>query len=136
MTCPVLLAEDDPAIRALIAAALHGQQLELTEAADGEEALEHLHRQEWLVLVLDLMMPAVDGWEVIAWLAAHPEKKPKTVIVVSATERTALQQLDPSVVNAVIFKPFDVMQLAAYVKASCDLPHDDRRKSRLVAEVE
>jgi len=36
----------------------------------------------------------------------------------------------------VIFKPFDVMQLAAYVKASCDLPHDDRRKSRLVAEVE
>lgn len=136
MTCPVLLAEDDPAIRALITAALSGHRLEVTEAANGEEALEQLQRQEWLVLILDLMMPAVDGWEVIAWLAGRPEKKPKTVLVVSAAERTTLRELDPSVVNAVIFKPFDIVQLAAYVKASCELRHDDRRKSRLVTQAE
>src|SRR5947209_7424491 len=80
-------------------------------------------------LILDLMMPTLTGWEVIDWLAAHRERKPGTVIVVSATERELLRQLDPTVVNAVIFKPFDIHQLGAYVKASCELPHHDRRQS-------
>ena len=66
-------------------------------------------------------------------VAANRERKPQTVIVVSATDRALLRELDPSVVNAVIFKPFDVMQLSAYVKASCNLPHVDRRRSRIVS---
>ena len=45
-----------------------------------------LEENEWLVLILDLMMPAVSGWDVIAWLAAHRERKPNTVIVVTAVE--------------------------------------------------
>ena len=134
--CPVLVVEDDPSIRSLVASALRRRRLRLMTAANGEEALEHLKNQEWLVLVLDLMMPVVTGWEVIAWLAEHPERRPKTVIVVSATERSHLQHLDPRVVNAVIFKPFDIMQLSAYVKASCDLQHADRRRSRIVSATE
>lgn len=130
--CSVLVVEDDPSIRRLIGSALRRRRLVLTTAANGAEAIEHLRTQEWFVLVLDLMMPVLTGWEVIGWLAEHPERRPKTVIVVSATERSHLQKLDPTVVNAVIFKPFDVMQLAAYVKASCDLRHEDRRRSRIV----
>lgn len=130
--CPVLVAEDDPSIRSLIASALRRRRLKLETAADGAEALHHLQNGEWLVLVLDLMMPTVTGWDVIKWLAEHPERKPKTVIVVSATDRTLLQEVDPTVVNAVIFKPFDIIQLSAYVKASCELPHRDRRRSRTV----
>src|SRR5687768_7327295 len=132
--CPVLVAEDDPSIRNLIASALRRRRLQLVTAADGAEALQHLESRDWLVLVLDLMMPSVTGWDVIAWLAKHPERKPKTVIVVSAIDRTLLRDIDPTVVNAVIFKPFDVLQLSAYVKASCELPHRDRRHSRIVAE--
>lgn len=135
-TARVLLAEDDRAIRALIASALRRRRVEVIAAADGEEALQQLQSGEWRVLVLDMMMPAVTGWQVVEWLAAHRDRKPRTVIVVSATDRALLRDLDPTVVNAVIFKPFDVLQLAAYVKASCALPHDDRRRSRLVAETE
>jgi CheY-like chemotaxis protein len=134
--CPVLIAEDDPSIRSLIASALRRRKLQIATASNGKEALDALRSQEWLVLVLDLMMPAVTGWDVIAWLAENQERKPKTVIVVSATDRALLQGLDPTVVNAVIFKPFDVMQLAAYVKASCELPFEDRRKTRVVATPE
>ena len=132
--CTVLVTEDDPSIRNLLAAAFRRRRLKLATASDGAQALELLERQEWLVLVLDLMMPTVTGWEVIAWLAEHPERKPNTVIVITATERSLLQNLDPTVVNAVIFKPFDIVQLAAYVKASCELGHRDRRKSRIVSE--
>ncbi|GAC1432228.1 MAG: hypothetical protein NVSMB68_04670 [Thermoanaerobaculia bacterium] len=131
-TCQVLVTEDDPAIRSLIAAALRRRKLGLVTACDGEEALRLLEERDWLGLILDLMMPAVTGWEVIEWLAAHPDRKPKTVIVVSATDRSLLQDLNATVVNAVIFKPFNVVQLAAYVKASCELQHEDRRRSRIV----
>jgi CheY-like chemotaxis protein len=130
---PVLIAEDDPSIRYLIVSALRRHGLGLVTAANGREALQHLQTQRCVVLVLDLMMPDVTGWDVIAWLGAHPERKPKTVIVVSATERALLKEIDPMVVNAIIFKPFDVLQLSAYVKASCELPHYDRRRSRIVA---
>ncbi|MEK6373178.1 MAG: response regulator [Acidobacteriota bacterium] len=130
--CQVLIAEDDPAIRALLVTALRRRRVRSATAENGDEALRHLKKQNWLVLVLDLMMPEVTGWDVIAWLAVHPESKPNTVIVVSATDRALLQELDPSVVNAVIFKPFDPMQLSAYVKASCELAHDDRRRTRIV----
>ena len=132
--CTVLITEDDPSIRNLLAVALRRRRLKLATASDGQQALEMLERQEWLVLVLDLMMPNVTGWDVISWLAEHPERKPNTVIVITATERSLLQNLDPTVVNAVIFKPFDIVQLAAYVKASCELGHRDRRKSRIVSE--
>ncbi len=98
-SCPVLIAEDDPSIRALLTTALRRRKLAVSAAADGRETLQHLHRQEWLVLVLDLMMPAVTGWDVIPWLAANRERKPQTVIVVSATDRALLRELDPSVVN-------------------------------------
>lgn len=113
--------------------ALRRRRLNTRTASDGSEALELLARQEWGVLVLDLMMPKVSGWEVVEWLAANPEKKPKTVIVVSAADREMLRRLDPTVVNAVIFKPFDIFQLTAYVKASCELHHGDRRSARTVA---
>lgn len=134
--CPILVAEDDPAIRTLITTALKRRKLQLATAENGAEAIQHLRDREWLVLVLDLMMPTVTGWDVIAWLAANRDRKPKTVIVVSATDRTLLGEVDPTVVNAVIFKPFDVQQLTAYVKASCDLAHDDRRRTRIVPATE
>ena len=130
--CDVLVAEDDPSIRALMATAFRRRRLKPALAANGTEALQHLQSQEFLVLVLDMMMPEVNGWDVIAWLAANRERKPRTVIVVSASDRELLAELDATVVNAVIFKPFDIMQLSAYVKASCDLPHRDRRRSRIV----
>ena len=134
--CPVLIAEDDPSIRALLASAFHRRRLRPAVASNGAEAIEHLQTQDWRVLVLDLMMPAVTGWDVISWLAKNRDRKPKTVIVVSAADRALLQELDPSVVNAVIFKPFDVLQLSAYVKASCELQRTDRRRSRVIAAME
>lgn len=126
----VLVAEDDPSLRKLMATALRRQGLEVTTTIHGGEALTQLEAACWNVLVLDLMMPTMSGWDVIAWLAEHPDRKPRSVIVVSAATRAILRELDPTVVNAIIFKPFDVLQLGAYVKAACKLPTADRRRTR------
>ncbi len=130
--CPVLITEDDPALRKLLATAIRRRRLDVETATNGQEALSLLADREWLVLVLDLMMPTVSGWDVIAWLADHRDRKPHSVIVVSAVDREMFQRLDPTVVNAIIFKPFDVFHLASYVKTACELHHQDRRRSRLV----
>lgn len=130
--CPVLVTEDDPGIRKLVATALRRRRIELQTAENGAEAIALLSEREWLVLVLDLMMPVVSGFEVVSWLLEHQDRKPGTVIVVSAMDREALAQLDPVVVNAIIFKPFDIAHMTSYVKTACDLRHKDRRKARLV----
>ena len=128
----VLVAEDDAAIRRLISVTLQHQSVPSRLAVDGGEAIAALEQARWRVLVLDLMMPRVDGWDVLRWIESHPDARPDSVIVVSAADRTILQQLDPTLVNAIIFKPFDVSQLSAYVKSTLELPRTDQRRARVV----
>ena len=128
----VLIVEDDPAIRRLMAFSFEHEGLSVTTARDGLEAIETLKSRHFRVLVLDLMMPRVSGWEVIDWLKERPEGRPRSVIVVSATNRDVLKELEPEVVNAIVFKPFDVNELAGYVKACCGPADADRRSKRMV----
>lgn len=132
--CRILVAEDDPPLQKLIVTALRRRQQYQVEAANnGAEAIEALQRDRWNALVLDLMMPTLSGWDVIAWLAQHPEHRPSSVVVVSAADRTMLREVDPSVVNAIIFKPFDLLSLLSYVRAACELSTSDRRRARIVS---
>jgi CheY-like chemotaxis protein len=135
-TCRVLVVDDDAPLRKLIEAAVRRRRVGMVEtAADGAETIERLSSGPgWTVLVLDLMMPRKNGWEVIEWLRSNRAHVPHSVIVVSAADRAVLQQLDPSVVNAIIFKPFDVFQLGAYVQAACAFAREDRRRRRIVGE--
>lgn len=129
----VLIVEDDNAIRRLLATTFQREGLPVTSARDGMEALEALRRKAYRVVLLDLMMPRVSGWEVIDWLREHPSEKPRTLIVVSATNRDVLNELDPMIVNAIVFKPFNVYELTGYVRAACIAPIDvDRRSKRMI----
>ncbi len=113
---------------------LRRRRMEVELAEDGQEARDALRRERFDVLVMDLMMPRLNGWDLIRWLGAHGDCRPKSVIVMSAADRDALRDLDPSVVNAIFFKPFDVLQLGAYVRsAAC--ADGDRRQARRVRTV-
>ncbi len=132
----VLIVEDDNAIRRLLTTTFKREGLPVTPARDGMEALEALRGRPYRVVLLDLMMPRVSGWEVIDWLREHPTEQPRTLIVVSATNREVLRELDPEVVNAVVFKPFNVYELTGYVKAACTAPIErDRRSKRPIGTV-
>lgn len=128
----VLVTEDDEAIRRLLVMTLRRRRVDVHVAKDGSEALEALERERWSVLLMDLMMPRVSGWEVVRWLAAHPERKPQSVIVVSAAGPDVLRELDPTIVNAIIFKPFDVDELGAYVKGAAYREGRDQRRARMM----
>lgn len=128
----MIVAEDDPAIRRLLGLTLRRRGLDVQLAADGAQALAALQQQPASAIILDMMMPEVTGWEVVRWLGEHPEHRPPSIIVVSAAGPDVLRELDPTVVNAIIFKPFDVIELAGYVCDTVRRQARDRRRGRVV----
>ena len=81
----MLVVEDDSATRDAVVAML--EELGVTEietANDGEQALEALERRKFGTLILDLMMPRVDGYEVLRALRNGTHQRPDRVIVMSA----------------------------------------------------
>jgi CheY-like chemotaxis protein len=85
---PVLVVDDDPDVRELFRRTLARDHMTIIEAANGEEALQQLRTQTPSVILLDLMMPVMDGFEFIAEFNCHPEWKHIPVVVVTAKHIT------------------------------------------------
>jgi signal transduction histidine kinase/CheY-like chemotaxis protein len=88
-----LIAEDDPATRELLRRTLEKDGWEVVEAANGRQALECVAQQPPAVIVLDLMMPEMDGFEFLEELRRRPEGRQVPVLVVTAKELTEEERL-------------------------------------------
>ena len=113
----VLVVDDEPAIRALVAKIVERAGHQVDTARDGAEAIEKLDQTDYAVIVLDLMMPNVDGYGLIQHLKARQGAKP-AVIVVSAGDSAALRQLDGALVHSILRKPFDIDVLGDLITAA------------------
>ncbi len=80
----ILVVDDDPDIRDLIQAILEAVGHEIALAADGQEALNKLRRKAYDLVVLDIMMPTMSGYEVLEQIRAMPSRASTPVIVVTA----------------------------------------------------
>jgi CheY-like chemotaxis protein len=106
----VLVVDDDPAIRGLVADALRDQGYTVDLAAHGREALEAMRTRRPATVVLDLMMPVMDGFSFIE--ACHNEQLCENVpIVVISAVHDALRRIQQVPVHACIAKPFDLDDL-------------------------
>jgi len=113
--------DDDPSIRRMIMAALRRDGYAFSEAANGKEALEIMRQQHPAVVVLDLMMPIVSGWDVLRERAAEPALQSIPVIIVSANRGPELATAMDKGICAFLPKPFDITVLSALVR-SCVMP--------------
>jgi DNA-binding response OmpR family regulator len=113
-----LIVEDDPAIRRLVEKLLTRKGVEIVTAHDGRAAIAHLRDKDFSVVVLDLMVPEVNGFEVIDFIKREEKRVP--VAVVSAVSQQALTDLDLDVVKLVISKPFDVDEFTKGVVGLCE----------------
>jgi len=113
-----LVVEDDPAIRRLVEKLLARRGIEIHTASDGATAIEKLRTTPYSVVVLDLMVPEVNGFEVIEFIRGARLDIP--VAVVSAVSQQALTKLDLDVVKLVISKPFDVAEFTKAIVALCE----------------
>lgn len=112
----MLLAEDDRAIRNALERALSLEGYRVTAVADGVEALAQAHRNPPDVLVLDVMMPGIDGLQVCRVLRAEGDRTP--VLMLTALVETAdrIAGLDAGADDYVV-KPFDVEEVFARLRA-------------------
>ncbi|MEV6112550.1 response regulator transcription factor [Streptomyces sp. NPDC052109] len=112
----VLLAEDDRAIRHALERALTLEGYEVTAVADGVEALAQAHKTPPDVLLLDVMMPGIDGLQVCRVLRAEGDRTP--ILMLTALVETAdrIAGLDAGADDYVV-KPFDVEEVFARLRA-------------------
>jgi CheY-like chemotaxis protein len=116
----VLIAEDDPSIRRMLTVSLRKQGYRTTEACDGGEALDAMRAGQTDLVILDLMMPKVTGWQVLAERAADPELRKIPVIVVTAERGDDVAKILDDGISALLPKPFSLEALQALVKSGLD----------------
>lgn len=112
----VLIADDDLAIRQLVCTIVRREGLEVDCVADGAEAIEKLQEHQYAVILLDLMMPRLDGFGVVEWLRTHTPAKKPVVLVITAYADQKFKEVDPTIVAGVIRKPFEVADLGNLVR--------------------
>ncbi|HEX9983229.1 MAG TPA: response regulator [Thermoanaerobaculia bacterium] len=114
MTLRALVIDDDVAIRLLVTRILERRNFSVDSARDGAEGIEKLAAAEYDVIVLDLMMPRLDGAGVMKYLGEyHPAQLP-TVLVMTAFGASAAERLSPPAEHF-LEKPFDVEALVREV---------------------
>jgi two-component system, sensor histidine kinase and response regulator len=109
----VLVVEDEPAIRTMLQAVLEDEGLRVITAGDGIEALRVVESTPPAVVVTDLMMPRLDGWELIERL--RTARVPVRGIIALSAAATTSQR--PPSADLFIAKPFDIEQVIAAVFA-------------------
>ena len=107
----VLVVDDDEPIRMMLAKVVERQNLAVDTARDGAEAIEKIDRDGYALIILDLMMPHVDGFAVLRYLQQHhPDLVPCTIIASAVPENEILKKFDGNVFR-IHAKPFDMSQL-------------------------
>jgi CheY-like chemotaxis protein len=114
----VLLVEDDADQRERVRAWLEGQQWIVQEAANGREALARLQAEKPDVILLDLMMPEMDGFAVVAALQKEPRWRDVPVIVITARDLDAKdrERLNSGVQSVLVKETFRPVELVERIR--------------------
>jgi DNA-binding response OmpR family regulator len=111
----ILVTDDDDAIRALLLTVLRRRGFKVDTARNGIEGLENIRRCRYSLVVLDLMMPMMSGYDVLAEIEKMPVDDRPMVLVFTAGAAT--QALNPAIVAGALRKPFDIELLVDTIAA-------------------
>jgi DNA-binding response OmpR family regulator len=124
----VLIVDDDDAIRALLSTVLRRRGLHVDGARNGVEAIARLGESRYSLILLDLMMPIMSGFQVLEHLADESASVRPMVIVLTAGLEA--RSLDTTFVVGTVHKPFDIEMLVDTVmgclKVAAPLSADGR----------
>ena len=107
----ILVVDDDQVIQQLLKVNLELEGYAVEVASDGEEALVLFDRFQPDLVLLDIMMPKLDGWEVARRLAGATGGPPPIVLLSARAQESDVQKGNDLGVAAYVTKPFDPIQL-------------------------
>jgi len=128
----ILIVDDEAPIRALMRATLTMAGHQVAEASGGEEALEKIKKSDFDLVVLDIMMPVTDGYEVLERIKAIPSKAHIPVIVVTAKTYESEGIMREMTAGAIdhLAKPFDPEDLEIAVSRALNAGEDQLEVKR------
>ena len=108
----IMLADDDVEIRRILMRSLSSLEGDVIEARDGEEALEMIIGHQPDLVILDVMMPTLSGWELCKYIRSKDEYKGIAVVMLTAIGRTVNEMTSPLYgADAYLDKPFDIQEV-------------------------
>ena len=108
----VMAVDDDPVIRGLLEVNLEMEGHQVIMAVDGQDALDKVHTERPELILLDVMMPNVNGWQVAEALKGDPATRDIPVIFLSARAMEADVRKGAELgVESYVTKPFDPIEL-------------------------
>jgi two-component system, NtrC family, response regulator PilR len=126
----ILIVDDDSSIRTLLSVVAARAGVEADVASDGIEAMQKLEADDYDLVVLDLSMPRMNGYDLIERLR---ERRPgPAVIVLTALSTKNFIDLDPEVVHCVVRKPFDLNTFMALFVATATEMCAARRQGNII----
>lgn len=112
---PVLLVEDDPDLRDVMRQVLEEQGFRVDAVAEGREALAHVERELPVVILLDLRMPGMDGWQFAQ--AFHARYGHLAPIIVVTADPDARREAEALEAESFLAKPFDTEQVVGAIES-------------------
>lgn len=118
---PILVVDDDPDAIEIVQTFLESRGYEVASAADGHEALAQLEEVKPALILLDVMMPGMDGWEVARTVKSHPEFSDIRVVMLTArSDFTDKQEGLRSGADDYIVKPIRLDELGQKVERNLE----------------
>ncbi len=113
----ILIADDDPEILTMLGIRLSKKGYEVLEAVDGNQTLDLAHRHHPDLVLLDVMMPGKNGWEVAKELRADDEFSNVGIVMLTAIGEKVNEMTSPLYgADAYVDKPFDFSELEKKIK--------------------
>lgn len=125
-----LVCEDDDAIREMVRTVLERDGFSVEGVCDGETAISRIRDGGFDLIVLDLMIPGVNGFDVLEFLQAREPSRLKRVLITTAVPMSMAARI-PSGICHVLPKPFDIDTLVAMAR-ECSEDTLSRRSRRLL----
>jgi CheY-like chemotaxis protein len=117
----ILVVDDDHGVRHLLHSVLTQRGLTVDVASDGNQALQLLGEHQYSVIILDLLMPIANGFDVLRGMDAVEFQAPPVVLVVTGADRRIVDELDAQRIHGIVRKPFDAEELASLVLACAEI---------------
>ena len=127
----ILVVDDDTTMVKLINVNLKLNNYAVIEAVSGEQALDIVSKEPLDLVVLDIMMPGVDGWEVLSRIRLDPDTEELPVILVTAkTQDSDVIRGWELGADEYVIKPFNPLLLVEVIRMVLDRSYEDRLERR------
>lgn len=111
----VLIVDDEPDLLLMLRVSLEAVGFETGLAADGDEALRRIRAEHFDVVLLDMMMPVLDGWAVLGALKNDPTAPP-IIVVTAKTAQATKDEAFALGASDFVSKPFDLENLVSRIR--------------------